>query len=572
MNRRAATVVSIWAIALSLAPHAYGQESCGPGTDPDDAASRIEVCVVDRPRYAVELFGSGADALELSYMDEPDQEDPDAAAFSNRPKVLLELPDRRPGAGDDIAPGSAATVTFRLSGAVFAERIRISDLKVRNLGDGGGGGFRLRSREGGAAGDRVVAFDIEVTGSVGLGNAPDGLPVTLALHMPALTRAGDAMTAPASHGVQVQVDVETTTTGNFGFPDFPARGQTLSDGPDADDEREEDAGLRVLIPKPDPLDRALSLVGAEGAEGGTIEPEERTLVFAASRDPAFLTVGRVALALREDLYQSDGEPFSVVEGRRAGEGAGVLAVSTVADFRSGDRLIFDRDGDGQAGEGEALVIDEGVALAEFRLEEIVPGTYEVVYFPGQEEALRSGAIETTFAIDFDRSTNRAPPPVRETVQLEYLNAETALLAYAIAPPSDPDRAHIRISCRASSPCQLYLACDGADGAHYLGGLDMPIDPRTTRTVTAQEVAAVIGASDEDFAGGMSCEVFGSDIAVQVLTRSGGVLANTTYVGGPLAGRVREVITEAEAATRAARAAACASLRDAASRLAQGCPM
>ena len=139
MIHRAATVISIWAMALSLGPHAYGQESCGPGTDPDDAASRIEVCVVDRPRYAVELFGAGADALELSYMDEPDPDDPDAAAFSNRPKVLLELPDRRSGARDDIV-----TVIFPLNGAVFAERIRISDLKVRNLGDGGGVGVRVR--------------------------------------------------------------------------------------------------------------------------------------------------------------------------------------------------------------------------------------------------------------------------------------------------------------------------------------------------------------------------------------------------------------------------------------------
>ena len=575
MIRRAATMISIWVLGLSLPPHAYGQESCGPGTDPDDATSQIEVCVVDQPSYALELFGSRVDAIELNYVDEPDPEDADAPEFSNRPKVLIELPERGPGPEDDIAPGSAATVTVRLNGAVFAERIRSSDLKLRNLAGPATGRLRVQSREGGGAGDRLVSFDVEVVGGDGLGNAADGLPVTLALHMPALTQAGDAMTAPSSPGVEVQVDVASATSGNAGFPDFPARGQTLPGGSDADDEREEEAGLRVLIRKPAPTDRALSMVGTDGLEGGTIEPRERNLVFAAPRDPAFLTVGRVALTLRDDLYQADGAPFSVIEAigsRRNGAGAGVLAVSSVGDFGSGDRVVLDWDGDDKAGEGEALVIDAGVASADFPLEDLVPGTYEVIYFPRQDEPLRSGAIRTTFAIDFDRSGNSAPPPVREIVQLQYLNAETALPAYAIASPSATDRAHVRIRCQASVPCQVYLACDGADGVHYFGDLELQVDPRTTRTVTAREVAAVIGASEEDFAGGMSCEVFGSDITVQVLTRSGGTLANTTYVGGRLAKRVRELITEADAATRAAAAAACASIRDAASRRAQGCPM
>ena len=307
MIHRAATVILIWVLALSLPPHAYGQEtSCGPGTDPDDAASQIEVCVVDRPRYALELFGSRVDAIELNYLDEPDPEAADAPE-SNRPKVLIELPERGPGPGDDIAPGSAATVTVRLNGAVFAERIRSSDLKLRNLADPATGRLRVQSREGGAAGDRVVSFDVEVVGGDGLGNAAeDGSPpVTLALHMAALTQAGDAMTAPSSPGVEVQVDVSSATRGNAGFPDFPARRQTLPDGSDADDEREEEVGLRVLIPKPAPTDRALSMVGTDGVEGGTIEPGERNLVFAAPRDPAFLTVGRVALTLRDDLYQAD---------------------------------------------------------------------------------------------------------------------------------------------------------------------------------------------------------------------------------------------------------------------------
>ena len=558
--------VSACAVAL-MASTASAQTACGESTNPEDA-TQIEVCVVDRPRYAAELFGSGADSLELDYVDEhADPEDPDSA-FSNRPKVLLELPDRGSG-NDDVAVGSSTIVTVRLLGAVFGERMRASDVEARNLADGGGS-LRISSREGGAAGERAVAFEIEVVGG-GIGGAGEG-PLTLALAMPPLTGAGDAMTSASSPGVLVQVDVESTATGPSRFPDFPARRQTLPDGPDTDAERDEDDGRRLLIRKPEATDRALTLVGAAGAEGGTIEPEERRLVFAAPRDPAFLALGVAGLALRADLSQADGTPFAVTGTRRSpGDGEGVLSVSTEGDFRAGDRLVFDLDGDGEAGEGEILAMEEGTATGDFVLEDVVPGNYEVLYFPRSGEPLRSGAIVTTFAINFDRSGNSAPPPVRQTVRLEYLNAERALAAYAINPPSDPDRANVRVSCRSSMPCEVYLACDGADGAHYFAGLDSPIDPRTTHTVTALEMMEALDAADEDFVGGMSCEVFGGDIAVQVLQRSGAVLTNTTYVGGRLERRVRELTEEAGRAAHAARGAACASIANAAARAASGCP-
>ena len=279
---------SISACAVALMVSAVSaQPSCPESTNPAEAA-QIEVCVVDRPRYAAELFGSGVDALELDYVDEDaDPGNPDSAS-SNRPKVLLELPDGGSG-NDDVAAGRSAIVTLRLLGAVFGERMRASDVEVRNLADGGGS-LRITSHEGGAAGERAVAFEVEVVGE-GIGDTGEG-PLTLALAMPALTGVGQAMTSASSLGVLVQVEVESRATGPSGFPDFPARRQTLPDGPDADAERDEDDGRRLLIRKPEATDRALTLVGPAGAEGGSIEPEERRLVFAAPRDPAFSHCGR----------------------------------------------------------------------------------------------------------------------------------------------------------------------------------------------------------------------------------------------------------------------------------------
>ena len=98
--------------------------------------------------------------------------------------------------------------------------------------------------------------------------------------------------------------------------------------------------------------------------------------------------------------------------------------------------------------------------------------------------------------------------------LRYLNEETALLAYAIRPPSAPDTSHLRIRCESASPCNIYMACDGADGAHYFGKLDAALAPRTVETLTAMRLAETIGASDEDFAGSMSCEVIAEEVSVQ----------------------------------------------------------
>ena len=93
------------------------------------------------------------------------------------------------------------------------------------------------------------------------------------------------------------------------------------------------------------------------------------------------------------------------------------------------------------------------------------------------------------------------------------------------------------------------------------------------TLTAMELAETVGAEDEDFAGRMSCEVIGSNINVQVLTRSGDTLVNNTYVGGPLqadiraaamaattAGKKADAATaQAKLATEQAKAAECAQL-------------
>ena len=63
-----------------------------------------------------------------------------------------------------------------------------------------------------------------------------------------------------------------------GFPEFPARGQTVPDGGDeADTEPDAGVGLRVLVAKPGATDWALSLTTGTRPETGTIDTELREL-------------------------------------------------------------------------------------------------------------------------------------------------------------------------------------------------------------------------------------------------------------------------------------------------------
>ena len=436
----------------------------------------------------------------------------------------------RERAGAGIRAGSSASVSFTLHGAEFAERVLARDLSLRNVAEGAR--VRIARMAGGAPGDAGVTFEVDVAEGA-LRSAGD-TPATLVFAPPPVTRALAAMTEPASPGVQLQVEV----VASGGFADFPDRDQRLPDGPDAGDASDPDLGLRVLIPRPEPGDRALSVTTALRAEQGTIDTDTReVLLFDRPRDPQFLTVASVSLALDAGLLQADGKVFSVAErgpgGRGGGHGAGVLQVSAVGEFRDGDVLLFDRDADGEADDGEALDVSGSVATVEFALEDIVSGEYRVLYFPNGVDALRSGLIATTFAVAFQRRTNAALEPVRDLARPQYLNAGAALLAYAIPAPSHADRSYIRIRCGSSSACRVFMACDGADGAHYFGELDTPVASRSVETVTAWRLAEAIGATDEDFAGRMSCALLGEDIAVQSFSRTWGTLVNHTYVARPL---------------------------------------
>ena len=566
----------LFALTVAYATGAWA--ACPTGAVPgstDPVEGQVEVCVAQSPTYARDLFGPDSGDIVLSYDFKGAEKRTMVGGVvtrctpegDNGPKVVIELP-------DEVPAGSKAEITYTLIGATFAQRVSNNDVVAKHHS----GDITADTIEGGAPGDNEVIFEVTVndgaaldyhadwdpdgegtdcSGDRGEHAHPDGADgkAILVFNVPPLTEASAAITGA---GVAVRVFVDPTS----GFLRFPSRTQTLPP-PVASAPRPEDAGVRRLLKAS--TKSALTLGVVQG-DSGTINPESRAVLQVSSAIPLplkrqQLKVGTLTISTDPTVLESDGTVFSLdnLTGRRDdGDGAGSLLVSSTGDFREGDMVFWDGNNNAKYDAGldfdTVFEIDGGVATADFALDEVDVDSRGVIYVPNGEDPLRSGSIATVFSAEYVLSTNVTPGAKYSRSDLNYAGAEDALLAYAIAPPSNPDDSNIRVRCDKSTPCQVYFACDGADGAGYFGKMDGMIGARMVDTINAMELADVIGAEDEDFAGRLSCEVIGSGISVQVLTRSGDSLVNNTYVGGPLEGQVRDAINNAKAATTAATTA------------------
>ena len=249
-----------------------------------------------------------------------------------------------------------------------------------------------------------------------------------------------------------------------------------------------DSGRRVLLAKSGM--NAVTVMADDGSTG-TISPDAReTLLISTSvpfpLNPQQLEVASVSVAVNSALAQSDGDGFSVEDntGRRNdGDGAGSLLVSTSGDFREGDMLFWDANGNAKYDAGMEIdtVMDmsNGMASADFGLDEVSAGRSST--FPTARIRCAPAALPRRLVSSTACRRTPFPRPQTASADLNYAGAEDALLAYAIAPPSNPDDSNIRVRCDQSTPCQVYFACDGADGMGHFGKMDGMIGARMVDT-------------------------------------------------------------------------------------------
>ena len=535
--------VGVAFLAMALAPGALAQRSTDPcqlASDRRGPAYLSANCAYSAggattkkpPVYALEIFGADGDDVVLEY--------PTATTFSWTDTAIpvvslrgLTTATSPRGDGLRIDNGQKLDLTYTLGGAVFANSVGLSDLAVQ------AGRFSFFKKDGGGRGDNFVTFELTGSSQTTLGN--------INFRVPPLTMAASAMARLTDPGVTVKVTITPLSSGiGKGFPHASV---TWDDDADASTEDVQENNVVQILRG---ARQALNLVAAAGP-GSKINVEQRAMLAGADARTQQMKVGDVSLtpvlpSLTPML--ADGETkFSVAQRG----GSGNLIVKVAGEFRKDDALFLDykRDMAGRPGlieAGEMLTLDDdGMMVLELDLEEVVDVEKgiglesDVRYVPNGKDPLRSGSFRTSVAVEYNRATNRNPTatdaaglavPLPLVTELKYEGADRAVKAYAIAPHiAGGDESNVRIRCDAPTDCQVYVACDGADGTGYFGKMTTKIPARGVTTLQTMALAEIIGADAEtDFAGRMSCEVIGTGINVQVLTRSGGTLVNNTYVG------------------------------------------
>ena len=199
-------------------------------------------------------------------------------------------------------------------------------------------------------------------------------------------------------------------------------------------------------------------------------------------------------------------------------------------FNSGDIMYIDADANGEVGVNEAFDMGDAVASAKLSLGEEPMTLY---YVPSGDAALKHRAeFTTTTHTEFRSRDNkvRAAAPATAHLLLHGIK-DTVAKAYGIASLSSSDATNVRVTCEASikDGCHVFLDCKDSAGEEVFHEAGTIIGPRATTHWDQTEIADTLGL-DEGWEGRLACDVLSTaPISVQVLTRSEGVLTNTTFV-------------------------------------------
>ena len=561
---------TMWAVAgalLAFAPFAAAQ-------------ANYDIGYVNAKQYAQEVISSGD--IQIDYRGA-------AADYRSGTPTIVFTIGQDNAAGKTMADGieedDTIDVTFTLANARFASAVRSGDVQLegtatvdgvsRALGvsgvDANSCDLRVADTIDGARGDNSVTFRIE---------ASDG---DCACTSACSFRTRIPFSLPRLYGLNrgaVSVNVTTDRPGGSGWPSLSETGSTtwtgrqciaanamgtctnIDDGvaqlqtPVGENGRRSAMGIITFH-------RALTFSGTSG--GSTrinLAAERRTFANAAIGNQAHLgtvTVGVASAAACTGAdstplacnLQASGRPFSIA---RSGEGQGDLEVSVAGDFRNGDTVYLDMDGNGRPSTGESLSLVGGSMAGAFNLLTVAGNpsagdgddaemdreegvaTRNLFYAPNGRDPLRPGGYRTSWLVDFSGSaTDKGSTPASSetnTHETSYTVVEDDQVAYAIPPGTTGDVGNVRIKCDVATQCTVYLECDHADGRTWFEQVADPIPGRSTLVLTSEGMRTALGMDDDEWTRGrLSCTVYSTrEISLQVLTRSdSGVLVNNTYV-------------------------------------------
>ena len=241
--------------------------------------------------------------------------------------------------------------------------------------------------------------------------------------------------------------------------------------------------------------------------------------------------------------QLNGDAYSI---DRREDGAGQVNVTVTGDFRAGDMVFLDMDRDRAPDNGEALTLGtDGAMSGDFPLVDVAGnpnapatdetqreegvGTLNLIYRPNGMDKMRPAEFRTVFALDYDLDTSNTDTRPHVAYSTTYSGVESTQKAYAIPPIGSADVGNVRVKCEVATECTVYLECDDQAGDSWFASAG-EVPGRATMSMQSAAIAEMLGIGEDGWEGRLSCTVYSSrTISVQVLTRSGDILVNNTYI-------------------------------------------
>ena len=514
--------------------------------------------------YATELFGEGSATGRVRY-------------DGSTPVVTLWT---ALTATEDVAIGNddEMEITLSISGGTFASQFRASDVdstvyRANAIGDANDPGVlapgdpgnvhadyavNVRRDDGGAPGDSSVVFIAEALSGWDAADDSTGAVIRIEIELPELRGLNGSREVTAT--IEVDAGGGSAFRSSENADNHATAPVMIASNTDRSESgvlrRAEDpvAGRRASVPI---IDFASALTFANATVGVWPFPPSTARINLAGGRTSFQPHGVLPYAFlarpvvgvpRADVLQWNGKAFSIANRE---SGAGDLVVSVTGEFRSGDVVFLDLNGNWRVDSDERLTLRDGVMSGRFGLIEVagiptdsdermqtqgVAGRW-LLFSPNGTDTLRPADYQTTLSVDFTIGSNSdkdGATSLSADLATSYtvIDPSTTRQAYAIPPVGSTDLGNIRVKCEVAVGCPLYLECDDSAGDSWFSALEDPVAGRATMRLNSAMLAEQLGISEDGWEGRLSCNVMSTQaISVQVLTRSGDVLVNNTYIDG-----------------------------------------
>ena len=505
MIRQTMRSVALAAAGLLLAGVAWGQPVLTQGSS-------------DAQLVAKEHFGGDPRVVNVSKMDMvPDVDGTANTIGTQRPYVELTLSDATPDAGavGNIDDGNTADITFELTGATFEQAAGSTNLKqftaAQNCNPAFPAGSTIEGSvmKGGAKGDSSVTYRVEVTDAGGGTTFDAGQAICFLI--PDLSVSNGS--------VSVEASIKPVATTGVSFPSAIAF-------PEA---KEAKAAAKAVLAAEAALTASLGT-----GDTAFVNVADRTkIATGGTQDPSGdsktmgLKVGTLSVAVsQKDIWKLTGDdylPKDQIDGSLSGQIT--VTVGGTRPYGSGDRVLVGSGATALSGTISGMAAEATVQTAVDSL--------TIVYVPGGVDNLKPGPFMAAAEYKFNdrRNVSGASAMIKppSTGMIKYAGVEVEGYAYGVVRGGGTDTSFVRVTCRASADCAVFLDCTDQAGMNYFDATP-PVAAGGTSVWNSAAIAGVLGGG---WASGRGrCDIHSTgQLSVQHMVRSGDTLVNSSTVVG-----------------------------------------